>query len=65
MTQFLKDQVETKDIVQLRLKKNKKKLKVDSHLETTTFSNQITKRRMIAKQCKYLTTFPYGYDCFP
>ncbi len=65
MSQYLQEQIEKKEIVQLKLKKNKKVLKVEPHLEMTTFSNQITKRRMVAKQCQYLTTFPYGYEYFP
>ncbi len=65
LTQCLKDQIEKTEIPQIKFKKNKKALKVEPHLETFTFSNQITKRRLIAKQCKYYSTFPYGYQSFP
>jgi G:T-mismatch repair DNA endonuclease (very short patch repair protein) len=65
LDQFLKDEIEKKEIPQLRQKKNVKKFKVDQYLQSSSFSNHISSRRMIAKKCQYLTTFPYGYSEFP
>ncbi len=65
LSQYLNGEIERKNLSQLRIKKSTKRFKTDSKLELIQFSNQVTTRRTIAKNCKYLTTFPYGSSAFP
>lgn len=65
MTDMLKNEITKLEIPQVRSKHQHKAIKTSYSLESISFSNQISKRRMIASNCKYLTTFPYGYKFFP
>ena len=66
MTDYLKDQIKKIELSQLRSRKtNKKVFKVETKMETISLSNQLTNRRLVAPNCKYLSTFPYGYEYYP
>jgi hypothetical protein len=65
LSQYLNDEIQKKNLSQLRIKRSPKKFKTYSTLELVQFSNQVTARRIIVNNCKYLTTFPYGSNAFP
>jgi G:T-mismatch repair DNA endonuclease (very short patch repair protein) len=62
LSKFLKDEIEKKEITQLRCRKVKKSKNIVRKIEVVRFSNQITNRRIIIKECKYITSVPYGYN---
>ena len=62
LSKYLKDEIEKKEITQLKCRKNKKTQKQSVKLEIVRVSNQITNRRILIKQCKYLSTVPYGFN---
>ena len=61
MSKYLTEEIEKKQIAQLRCRKEKKSRKVFKKLEIVRFSNQITNRRIVIKNCKYATTVPFGF----
>ena len=65
MDSFLKEQIEKIHLCQLRSKHNSKSLKIDQKMESISFSNQVTSRRIVAKECQFLTTSPFGYEYYP
>ena len=64
MTDYLHNQLEKIQIPQMRTYHQKKSLKIQKKLQYFSFSNQVTTRRIVAKNCKYLTTFPYGNNFY-
>jgi len=62
MTNYLKNEIKKIDLVQLKCRKEKKSRKIFRKLEVVQLSNQITNRRVIVKNCMYLSTVPYGFS---
>jgi hypothetical protein len=62
LSKYLNDEIEKKQIAQLRCRKERKSQKITKKLEIVKFSNQITNRRNIINKCKYITTVPYGFE---
>jgi hypothetical protein len=62
LSKYLMDEIEKKEIAQLKCRKNKKSQKQSVKLEIVRVSNQITNRRILIKQCKYISTVPYGFN---
>jgi G:T-mismatch repair DNA endonuclease (very short patch repair protein) len=61
LSKYLSDEIKKREMAQLRCRKDKKSQKMAHKLEIVRFSNQITNRRIVKKQCKYVTTLPYGF----
>jgi len=61
MAKYLKDEIEKIDVAQIRCRKDKKAQKISRKLEIVKISNQITNRRVVVKNCMYLSTIPYGF----
>ena len=61
LSKYLNDEIEKKQIAQIRCRKDKKTQKTTNKLEIVRFSNQICNRRIVVKKCKYVTTVPYGF----
>lgn len=61
LKQFLKNKKVNKAIPQVRKRTSKyKKIKIQT-FEKTFFTNSIKSKRIINKQCKHLSSFPFGY----
>ena len=61
ISQFVKKNTQKVVLKQFRRKGDFKKLKINSSLEEITFSNDLSKRRILDPNSKNYTTFPYGF----
>ena len=62
ITKNLSDEIEKKELAQLKFTKRDKSKNSIPKLQLLKCSNNVTSRRIIIKKCKYLTTFPYGNE---
>jgi hypothetical protein len=62
LSKSLLEEVEKKELAQLKFQKPNKSKQSIPKLQLLKYSNNLTKRRIIMKKCKYLTTFPYGNE---
>jgi G:T-mismatch repair DNA endonuclease (very short patch repair protein) len=62
ITKSLSEEIEKKDIAQIKFNKRDKTKNSVPKLQLLKCSNNLTSRRIVMKKCKYLTTFPYGNE---